>query len=202
GRYLIPARPEQVWAALNDPQVLQRCIPGCEHLEKSDPTHFLATATLKAGPVKATFKVGITLSNIDAPRRCTLKGEGQGGAAGFARGTAEVVLTPGAGGTTLSYTANAAIGGRLAQIGQRLIDGTAKQIADDFFVRFREAVASAPAPEASPPPPKPSPAMPESPPAQVLNEARKGLSPAIWVACLLLLIAGLLLFGSVFLLNG
>ncbi len=198
GRYLIPAPPEQVWAALNDPDVLRQCIPGCERIEKSDPTHFSATATLKIGPVKASFKANIALEDLDPPRRCTLKGEGQGGVAGFARGSAEVLLERGEGGTTLSYAADAAIGGKLAQIGQRLIDGAAKQIADDFFVRFREAVSAMPPPEAEPVRAAASQAAPDIP-QQIAQEPRKGLAPAVWVVALLALIAVLLLlFGAVF----
>jgi carbon monoxide dehydrogenase subunit G len=199
GRYLIPAAPEKVWAALNDADVLRQCVPGCDHMEKTDPTHFSASATLKIGPVKATFKANIALEDLDPPRRCTLKGEGQGGVAGFARGEAEVVLTPGEGGTTLSYTAQAAIGGKLAQIGQRLIDGAAKQIADDFFIRFREAVGAMPegaVAEASPDAPAPS--LPDASP-RVSAEPRTGLAPEVWVVGLIAAIAILLfLFGAVF----
>ena len=107
---------------------------------------------LKVGPVKATFKASLALENLDPPHSCTIRGEGQGGVAGFARGDARVVLAPGPGGTLLTYSANAAIGGKLAQIGQRLIDGAAKQIADDFFTRFGAAVAAIPAAEAPPEP--------------------------------------------------
>jgi carbon monoxide dehydrogenase subunit G len=136
GHYLIPAAPEAVWDGLNDPAVLKLCIPGCEQIEKTSATEFVATATLKIGPVKATFKGKVTLSELDPPSRCVLSGEGQGGMAGFAKGTAEVRLTPANAGTALSYTARATVGGKLAQIGQRLIDGAAKQIADDFFGRL------------------------------------------------------------------
>ncbi len=200
GRYLIPAPPEKVWAALNDPDVLRQCVPGCDHMEKTDPTHFSAAATLKIGPVKATFKANIALEDLDPPRSCKLKGEGQGGVAGFARGEADILLTPGEGGTTLSYTAQAAIGGKLAQIGQRLIDGAARQIADDFFVRFREAVGSMPetgiAVEAAtataiPPAGEGKPVAPEEP--------RTGLAPEVWVVALIAIIAILLLlFGAIF----
>lgn len=196
GSYLIPASPQRVWNALNDPQILRQCVPGCERMDKTDATHFSAAAVLKIGPVKATFNANIALDNLDPPRRCTLKGEGQGGVAGFARGEAEVVLTPEDGGTTLAYTAQAQIGGKLAQIGQRLIDGAAKQIADDFFVRFAAAVASAQetaAPEPAPPP--------EAAPAleALETEKRGGLAPEIWVTGLIALIAALLLlFGVVF----
>ncbi|HUO92552.1 MAG TPA: carbon monoxide dehydrogenase subunit G, partial [Rhizomicrobium sp.] len=92
GRYLIPAPPQKVWDALNNPQVLRQCIPGCERMDKTDDTHFSAAAVLKIGPVKATFNANIALSDLDPPRHCTIKGEGQGGVAGFARGDANVVL--------------------------------------------------------------------------------------------------------------
>lgn len=145
GRYLIPASPETVWAAIQNPDILKSCIPGCESLEKTGDNAFEAKATLKIGPVKATFKGKVTLDEMEPPHRCVLRGEGQGGVAGFAKGEAEVLLAPEDGQTALTYTAKANIGGKLAQIGQRLIDGAAKQIADDFFQRFSEAV--------SPPPP-------------------------------------------------
>src|ERR1700688_3286406 len=143
GRYIIPATPDQVWTALNDPAVLQLCIPGCESLARDGDHRFVATATLRIGPVKATFKGAIEQSELDPPRRCVLKGEGLGGVAGFARGAAEVVLDREAGSTVLSYAARATIGGKLAQVGQRLIDGAAKQIADDFFARCAAAGTAA-----------------------------------------------------------
>ena len=147
GSYAIPASPEVVWAALNDPEVLKTCITGCESLIKTDATHYAATAVLKIGPVKATFKANIEQTDLDPPHKCVLKGEGQGGVAGFARGEAEVILTQEAGGTTLAYTAKATVGGKLAQIGQRLIDGAARQIADEFFSRFASLVAASAASE-------------------------------------------------------
>jgi carbon monoxide dehydrogenase subunit G len=195
GEYLIPAPPKMVWDALNDPEVLRQCIPGCERIEKTDPTHFSATAVLKIGPVKATFKANLALEDLDPPKSCTLKGEGQGGVAGFARGDAEVVLTPQETGTLLSYRAQAAIGGKLAQIGQRLIDGAAKQIADDFFVRFSAAVGALPqvdtAPEATPSPVAPV-------PLPVVPAPREGLAPEIWVVGLIALILVLLLIFGLF----
>lgn len=198
GRYFIPASADAVWAALNDPDILRRCISGCDRMEKTDPTHFSAAATLKIGPVKATFKANIALADLEPPRRCTLKGEGQGGVAGFARGEAEVVLTPDAGGTVLTYAAQAMIGGKLAQIGQRLIDGAAKQIADDFFTRFAEAVGSSIAQPAQI-------AAVETSPNDLAREAvpepeseRRGLAPEVWVVGLIAIIAILLLaFGMV-----
>jgi len=194
GQYLIPAPPKTVWDALNDQEILRQCIPGCERIEKTDATHFSASAVLKIGPVKATFKANLTLDNLDPPHRCTLKGEGQGGVAGFARGDAEVVLTPDRDGTFLTYTAQATIGGKLAQIGQRLIDGAAKQIADDFFVRFSAAAATMSGPEAAPAelPPKAAPIV-EQPP-----QKRDGLAPEIWVVGLIAVILILLLVFGVF----
>jgi carbon monoxide dehydrogenase subunit G len=141
GRYVIPAPPETVWDAIQNPDILKACIPGCESLEKTADNAFEARATLKIGPVKATFKGKVTLDEMEPPRRCVLRGEGQGGVAGFAKGEAEVLLTPEDGQTVLTYAAKASIGGKLAQIGQRLIDGAAKQIADDFFSRFVDAIS-------------------------------------------------------------
>lgn len=140
GRYAIGAPPHRVWDGLNDPAILKVCIPGCEQLDKISPTDFIATARLKIGPLSAAFKGKVTLSDLDPPYRCKIGGEGQGGVAGFAKGTAEVVLVPDGTGTVLTYTAKASVGGKLAQIGQRLIYGAAKQIADDFFKRFAVAL--------------------------------------------------------------
>lgn len=199
GRYTIPAPPGAVWEALNDPNTLKACIPGCEQLERTDATHLAATATLKIGPVKATFKATIAQSEQDPPRRCLLKAEGQGGVAGFARGEAEVLLASEGSGTVLSYVAKANIGGKLAQIGQRLIDGAAKQIADDFFSRFATLVAAAaelPATATQAHVPTAPEHIPvESPPAP----RTEGLAPEVWVAGLLAVIVILLaLFGLVF----
>jgi len=202
GNYIISAPAQRVWDGINDPAILKVCIPGCEQIEKTSPTDFLATAKLKIGPVSATFKGKVTLSDLDPPHRCRLTGEGQGGVAGFAKGGAEVVLTPQGEATLLSYTATASVGGKLAQIGQRLIDGAAKQIADDFFKRFAAAIA--PAPVLSPDPTTEevqvmasgaqgtATSFDVSPPAV----ARPGLSPVIWVGGLIAVIAVLLVvFG-------
>jgi carbon monoxide dehydrogenase subunit G len=194
GRYPIPASPEIVWEALNNPETLRACIPGCERLERVGPERYEATAVVKIGPVKATFKANITQSELDPPWRCVLKGEGQGGAAGFTRGEAEVTLAPDGDATTLSYTAKATIGGKLAQIGQRLIDGAAKQVADEFFGRFAARVAAA-AGTAAPEPDVAavSTAAPPPPQAPVLRE---GLAPEIWVVGLIAIIIILLaIFG-------
>lgn len=189
GRYAIQAAPQKVWKGLNDPEILRVCIPGCEQLEKTSPTDFLATARLKIGPLSASFKGKVTLSDLDPPHRCKLSGEGQGGVAGFAKGDAEVVLTPEGSGTLLTYTAKASVGGKLAQIGQRLIDGAAKQIADDFFKRFAAALE---VPVLTPDPEIVPTATTISKPAA----ARTGLSPMIWIGALIVVIAVLLvIFG-------
>jgi carbon monoxide dehydrogenase subunit G len=190
GRYAIQALPQKVWEGLNDPEILRVCIPGCEQLEKTSPTDFLATARLKIGPLSASFKGKVTLSDLDPPHRCKLSGEGQGGVAGFAKGDAEVVLTPEGSGTLLTYTAKASVGGKLAQIGQRLIDGAAKQIADDFFKRFAAALE---VPVLTPDPEIVPTATTISKPAAA---TRTGLSPMIWIGALIVVIAVLLvIFG-------
>ena len=197
GRYLIPAPPEAVWAALNDPEILKSCVPGCERMEKTDATHFQATATLKIGPVKATFKGNVALENLDPPRRATLRGEGQGGVAGFAKGEAEIVLTPQGEDTELAYTAKANIGGKLAQIGQRLIDGAAKQIADDFFNRFSDAVSANVVGSAGPPDEVVmDSSAPSLEPPTGSGAKREGLAPEIWfVGLIAVIIILLVLFG-------
>jgi carbon monoxide dehydrogenase subunit G len=140
GEVQLPAAREAVWAKLNDPEILKVCIPGCQQLDKLSDTEFQAIATNKIGPVKATFKGKVTLSDLDPPNGYKISGQGDGGVAGFAKGGASVTLTPNGDGTMLSYTVEAQIGGKLAQIGQRLINGAAKKLADDFFEKFAEAV--------------------------------------------------------------
>lgn len=142
----IPAPREKVWAALNDPAVLQACIPGCDSLEISAPNEMTAKVTLKVGPVKASFGGKVTLSEIDAPNGYRISGEGSGGVAGFAKGGATVRLeSDGPEATILHYAAEAQIGGKLAQLGSRLIDSTAQKLAGDFFASFATALAPAPA---------------------------------------------------------
>jgi carbon monoxide dehydrogenase subunit G len=192
GRYVIAAAPQKVWEGLNDPAILKACIPGCEELEKNSPTDFIATARLKIGPLSAVFKGKVTLSDLDPPNRCRLSGEGQGGVAGFAKGGAEVVLTPDGAGTVLTYTAKASVGGKLAQIGQRLIDGAAKQIADDFFKRFAAALeipvlAPDPLVEVAAQAPRTSPSVAQ----------RSGVTWPVWVAALIAVVVILLLLFEV-----
>lgn len=140
GEAVLPASRELVWEMLNDPEVLKTCIPGCESLDKTDDTHFTAVAKVKLGPVKASFRGKVSLEDLTPPLGYRLVGEGDGGISGFAKGGATVSLEEVEGGTALRYEAEAQIGGKLAQIGARLIDGVAKKMADEFFARFSEAV--------------------------------------------------------------
>jgi carbon monoxide dehydrogenase subunit G len=142
GEYRIEADRARVWAALNDPVVLAACIPGCESLEKTGEDEFSGRAVIALGPVKARFSGKVTLSDLDPPRAYRLTGEGTGGAAGFGKGGASVILEEEDAATTvLRYVAQAQVGGKLAQIGSRLIQSSAKKLADDFFARFAARVA-------------------------------------------------------------
>jgi uncharacterized protein len=138
GQYRIQAPRDVVWAALNDPEVLKRCIPGCKELEQKSPTELAAKVSLKIGPISANFSGDVTLQNINAPAGYTIAGQGSGGAAGFAKGSADVALTEVEGGaeTDLTYTAKAEVGGKLAALGGRLIQATSKKLADEFFSTF------------------------------------------------------------------
>ncbi len=140
GEVPLAAKREDVWAKLNDPAVLKACIPGCEELNMLSDNEFEAVAVNKIGPVKAKFKGKVQLTDLDPPNGYKISGQGDGGIAGFAKGGATVRLSDHEGGTLLSYDVEAQIGGKLAQLGQRLINGAAKKMADDFFARFAEAV--------------------------------------------------------------
>jgi uncharacterized protein len=140
GEYQIAASRETVWAKLNDVEVLKACIPGCELLEKLSDTEFQAVAVNRIGPVKAKFKGKVRLSDLDPPNGYKISGQGDGGVAGFAKGGASVALMPKDGGTLLTYSVEAQIGGKLAQLGQRLVNGVAKKMADEFFQKFAAAV--------------------------------------------------------------
>ena len=144
GERRIPAPRQKVWEGLNDPEILKQSIPGCETIEKVSETEFTAKVTARVGPVKASFAGKVTLSDLDPPAGYTISGEGTGGVAGFAKGGAKVTLAEEGGETVLRYTVSAQVGGKLAQIGSRLIDGTARKMADDFFNRFATAVSPEP----------------------------------------------------------
>lgn len=197
GEFRIPASKQAVWDALNDPEVLKESLPGCEEIEKTSDTEMTATVTTKLGPVRAKFKGKVTLSDLDPPNSYTLTGEGQGGAAGFASGVAKVNLTEDGGETVLTYTAEANVGGKLAQIGSRLIDSTSKKLAGQFFGKFAEIVGSksdsggeTPATEGAAPEAEAAPAAapateataPKAAPQPAANDSASGGIPTvIWV---------------------
>lgn len=141
GEATLPAGKDVVWAKLNDPEVLKACIPGCEQLTKEDDTHFSAVVKVKLGPVKATFKGKVELTDLDPPNGYRIAGEGEGGIAGFAKGGAKVMLSDAeAGQTLLRYDVEAQVGGKLMQLGARLINSASKKLADEFFTNFAKAV--------------------------------------------------------------
>lgn len=143
GEERISAPLEKVWAALNDPAVLKESIPGCQSLEKKSDTDLAATVVLKVGPIKATFNGEVTLKNLNPPHSYTIQGEGKGGIAGFAKGGADVRLTADGPDTTiLNYEAKADVGGKIAQLGSRLITSTSKKLAGEFFSTFNEKVSN------------------------------------------------------------
>jgi carbon monoxide dehydrogenase subunit G len=146
GSVTLPAEKARVWEALNDAETLKASIPGCQELNKTSDTSFEAVAKVAIGPVKATFKGAVNLSDIDAPNGYTITGEGQGGIAGFAKGGAKVRLEDAeGGGTVLNYDVEAQVGGKIAQLGGRLINGVAKKYADEFFANFAKSLEAAPA---------------------------------------------------------
>ncbi len=208
GEYRIPVSREQVWEALNDPEVLRASITGCESLERTGENGFAATVTAKVGPVKAKFKGEVTLSDLDPPNGYTISGEGKGGAAGFARGGARISLEDDGGETILRYQVDANVGGKLAQLGSRLIDGAARKLSDEFFTKFGEEavkMATATLEEAIPEPVAAEPMAEEAPvaapsaPAIDVPEpsevpAGRGLPSWVWVAGLFIVIL-LLLFS-------
>jgi carbon monoxide dehydrogenase subunit G len=183
GEYRIPAPREKVWAALNDPEILKICIPGCEELTKDSETELSAKVSTKVGPVSAKFTGKVTLSDINPPAGYKITGEGQGGVAGFAKGGAEVNLEEDGNETILTYKATAQVGGKLAQIGSRLIDSTAKKMAGQFFGKFAEEVgetsAETPAEEAPIAAPETATATAEAP------KESGGISPVVWIAGLI-----------------
>ena len=206
GEYQIAAPRQRVWEALNDPEVLRQCIPGCEEIVKLSDVEWTAKVTAKVGPVKAKFGGKVTLSDLDPPNGYTITGEGTGGAAGFAKGGAAVKLVDQGDGTLLSYTVKAQVGGKLAQIGSRLIDGASRKMADEFFGNFAAKVgapagerdgapeAAAAAGAAAPPEAaEPAPLMPEPPRAPTSDDRGKRLSPFVWVGGLVVVVIVILL---------
>ncbi|PKA44264.1 carbon monoxide dehydrogenase subunit G [Rhizobium sullae] len=141
GEERINAPRDAVWTALNDPEVLKRCIPGCQSLEMKSPTELAAVVKVKIGPVSATFNGEVTLTNVNAPESYTISGEGKGGVAGFAKGGADVTLTAEGAETVLQYAVKAQVGGKLAQLGARLVDSTSQKLAQQFFSDFNTVVS-------------------------------------------------------------
>ena len=179
GEYRVSAPQDRVWDALNNPEILKQAVPGCTEMEKTSETTFEAKVTAKVGPVKANFTGAVTLSDVDAPNGYTISGEGKGGSAGFAKGGATVTLEPDGDGTLLKYSVNAAVGGKLAQIGSRLIDATAKKMAADFFNRFGEVVAGDPEASIGTTTVVDSSAATSSPGSS--EDGGSGLHPFVWV---------------------
>jgi uncharacterized protein len=182
GERHIPAAVDTTWAALNDPMILKACITGCESLERSGPDAFLVVVAVKIGPVGARFKGHLRMTDVRAPHGYTIHFEGQGGVAGFGKGSAEVSLSPDATGTRLGYLARASVGGKLAQLGSRLIDAAAAKMAEDFFKAF-EARLSPPAP-------------PEAIAATAHSPAGKGVSVGWWLGAALVLVVLYLLIRA------
>ncbi|MHB8668286.1 MAG: SRPBCC family protein [Burkholderiales bacterium] len=164
GEQFIPAAQAEVWRGLNDPEVLKACISGCESIERLSDAEYTVVTTAAIGPVKARFRGRLLLADLDPPNSYSLSFDGQGGAAGFGKGSAKVSLAAEGAGTRLSYAVNAQVGGKLAQIGSRLIDGVAKKLADDFFTAFNQKMAG-----------------PAAVSAQPALEASAGASPLWWV---------------------
>jgi uncharacterized protein len=205
GERRIPAPRQTVWEALNNPEVLKVSIPGCESLEKLEGDQMKATASIKVGPISARFTGKVQLSDINPPNGYRISGEGQGGVAGFAKGGANVALTDDGADTLLSYQVNAQVGGKLAQLGGRLIDATAKQMADAFFDRFSaqvQAMSPVAVPETAAAPPVAAPVAVAMPPpssvsiwALIPNEPF-GLPIAAWLGGGVYVVIVLLMLGS------
>lgn len=199
GEQRIAAPPQRVWEALNDPEILRASIPGCQSLEQEAADRFNAVAEVKIGPIGARFKGAVQLSDIDAPNGYTITGQGNGGIAGNAKGSAKVRLSEDAGGTLVVYDVDAEVGGRMAQLGGPIIDATAKQLAGQFFRRFGEAVVGeAAAPAAAAPAPAVAPAAaPAAVPAAAPAPVAAAGFPWSWtIALALAVLAGFLLGRS------
>ncbi len=197
GEQRIAASREEVWRALNDPEILRQAIPGAESVERISDTEFQATVTAKIGPVKATFKGKVELTDIDPPNGYTITGDGKGGAVGFAKGGAKVRLTEDGGETILAYEVTASVGGKLAQIGSRLVDGAAKKMAGEFFDKFTEIVAGASAEAAPEAASEVAPAAEVAPVKPAATPAPSGGIPQwAWIAGLIVIVILVLLLFS------
>ncbi len=202
GERRIVAPRRKVWDALNDPVVLKASIPGCESLEQQPNGGFKAVASVKIGPIAARFNGNVALSDLDPPNGYTISGEGQGGVAGFAKGGAKVHLVDDGNATRLSYEVHAQVGGKLAQLGARLIDASAKQMADAFFDRFSALVAppTVEAPTAAIPVPPRAGSLPLPPPAigltALIPREPFGLPVVAWIGGALYLVILILILGS------
>ncbi len=190
GERLLPAPRQTVWDALNNPEILKAAIPGCEKLEATSPTDMTATAAVRIGPIAARFAGKVTLSEMDPPNGYRIAGEGQGGVAGFAKGGATVHLTDAPDGTVLRYEVQAQVGGKIAQLGARLIDSSAKQMADAFFDNFAKELARtmAPNPETAAPARAASPSPPSVNWLAMVPREPMGLPLAFWIGGLFWLI--------------
>lgn len=184
GERRIAAPRPKVWEALNDPEILKAAIPGCENLERLSDNELQAKAAVKIGPISAKFSGRVTLSEIDPPNSYRISGEGQGGAAGFAKGGASVRLRDEGAETLLSYEVKAEIGGKIAQLGARLVDATAKQMADSFFTRFAAQLEA------------PAEAAPACPVAARVPLEPAGIPMVAWIGGVIVLALILLMFGS------
>jgi len=182
GERLISAPKQEIWEALFDPEVLRQCIPGCQSVERLSDTQFKASVALSIGPVKAKFSGDASMSEIDAPNGCKLTGKGNGGVAGFGKGDAWIKLADQDKGTLLTYEVQASVGGKLAQIGQRLIDSTSRKLADDFFGRFVEVIEARKTPADTA-------AVPAAAPAQ--KTAQSSAWPFVWGALAFAVVAGI-----------
>ena len=209
GEFRIPAPRQRVWEGLNDPEILKSSIPGCQTIEKVSDTEFTAKVLAQVGPVKANFAGKVTLSDLDPPQSYTIAGEGSGGVAGFAKGSAKVNLAEDGVATLLHYAVQAHVGGKLAQIGSRLIDSVARRMAENFFTRFVAAVApeaaatATAAAEIKAVPSGPVAAEPSAPVASVeaqpngaapMEKKDVRLPPVLWVTGLAAIVGALLYF--------
>ena len=203
GEFRVPTDRETVWRALNDPEVLKACLPGCQEIEKTSDTEMAATLIIKVGPVKATFAGGVSFSDIDPPNGYTLSGQGQGGAAGFASGEAKVNLVEEAGETIVRYEVDAKVGGKLVQIGSRLIDSTAKKLSKQFFDSLAEqlgggeerdaAAIDAPSDAVASPADEAGAGAEESVPPLAPAAQRMGLPTAVWAGAVVVVAVVLIL---------